>query len=223
VQLQKKLDELLSLLKPGDATALLSNDAQTPNMLPSPSSQVERTSVNSWASTLQDAVEPSAHEAEANFSAFKACNLAFFPVLYFAPDMTAQQLRFERPNLWLCIMAVTARSTAQSRQLSARLRQSVAQSMVLNSAISLDLLQALLVFISWFNLQGDSTQKPSLAVFFQLATAAVFDLGLHKPLVKEGAPALCLSGSGESVKDALPTRSIEEQRTVLGCFLVTSM
>lgn len=192
-------------------------------MLPSPSSQAERTSVNSWASTLQDAVEPSADEAEANLITFKACNLGFLPILCFSPEMTAQQLRSERPNLWLCIMAITSRSTAQSRQLSARFRQSVAQSMVINSGTSLDLLQALLVFIGWFNLQGDSTRKPSLAVFVQLATAAVFDLGLHRPPLKDIAPALCLSGSGESVKDALPVRSIEERRTVLGCFLVTSM
>lgn len=217
-QLQKKHDELLSILKPGDASALLSNDAQPPIMLPSPSIQAEPTSVNSWASTLQDALEPSIDEAETNLATFKTCHLGFLPVVHIPPGMTAQQLRSEKPTLWLCIMAVAAKSSARSRQLSTRLRQSVAETMVTSSAMSIDLLQALLVSIGWFNLQRDSTQKPSLAVFVQLAGAAIFDLGLHRPPVMEAASALCVSGTGENSKDALPARSIEKRRTVLDSF-----
>ena len=169
LELQRKLDELLALLKPDDIARSrhLSNATRSPG-IPSPNSQPDYAddmsrssggvprlsatdipSVSSWASNLYDIVESSVEEDEANLTAFKTCKTKFLPILYLPPALTVQQLRVERPFLWLCIMAVTSRSTAQQRLLSVKVKQTIAHDFVVKSERSLDALQGLLVFIGW--------------------------------------------------------------------------
>ncbi|KAL9094342.1 MAG: hypothetical protein Q9165_003483 [Trypethelium subeluteriae] len=115
-------------------------------------------------------------------------------------------------------MAVGSKSTSQQQILGAKIRQTIAQEVVIQSEKSIDLLLGLLVFMSWAHYQAHS--KPFLAVFAQLAMSLVFELGLNKPVPGEAQVAPCVKE--KYLKPPTP-RTMEERRAVLGCFFVTSI
>lgn len=61
--------------------------------------------------------EPSPVEAEEYLINFHTCKSKYFPFVAIPSNTGAQQLRQERPFLWLCIMAVSSKSTAQQQLL----------------------------------------------------------------------------------------------------------
>ncbi|MCJ1399412.1 hypothetical protein MMC11_002614 [Xylographa trunciseda] len=165
-----------------------------------------------------DTDEPSLVEAEEYLLNFQTYKSKYFPFIYIPASTSAQQLRQERPFLWLGIMTVGSKSTSQQQRLGSRIRQTIAQEMVVQSAKNVDLLLGLLAFIGWANYQVHS--KPFLAVFAQLAIALVFDLGLNKFVPKDTQVMPCMNQ-----KYSKPTapRTMEERRAVLACFLITSI
>ena len=94
--------------------------------------------------------EPSSVEAEQYLADFQAYKLKYFPFVHISSTMTAQQLQQERPFLWLCIMAVGSKSTSQQQILGSKIRQMVAQEIVVQSQKNIDLLLGLLTFIGWY-------------------------------------------------------------------------
>ncbi|KAJ5591583.1 uncharacterized protein N7459_001952 [Penicillium hispanicum] len=162
---------------------------------------------------------PLSFEAEECLTQFRTTKARYFPFVYIPPTTTAQDLRQEKPFLWLAIMAISCRSTAQQQVLGDKIKQVVAEQMVMQSEKSIDLLLGLLAFVGWANYKVHS--KPFLALFTQLAVSLVFDLGLNRP-VPEEAPALPSSIFKKCARPSTP-RTIEERRAVLGCFLTTSI
>jgi hypothetical protein len=178
--------------------------------------------------------DPSPVEAEEYLIDFHIYKLKHFPFIAIPSNTRGQQLRQERPFLWLCIMAVGSKSTAQQQLLSNKIRETIVQKMAVQSERSVDLLLGILTFIGWYGIMNveieesdtnnsarghyQACTKPFLALFSQLAMALIFDLGLNKPVFKD-IPALpCVK---EQTKRSTP-RTMEERRAVLGCFLVTS-
>jgi hypothetical protein len=92
--------------------------------------------------------EPTPSEAEVYLVKFRQW-LEFFPFIHLSPDLTAEALHREYPFLWLCIMNVTSMSMPQQAILRERLRQEVAQRMVINHDRSIEMLQGLIILISW--------------------------------------------------------------------------
>ncbi|KAI0843906.1 hypothetical protein F5Y00DRAFT_249993 [Daldinia vernicosa] len=162
--------------------------------------------------------EPSLAEAEEYLSNFKTYKLKYFPFVYIPSTTTAHQLQQEKPFLWLCIMAVGSKSTLQQQILGKRIRQTVAQEMIIRSVKSMDLLLGLLAFIGWATYQVQ--REPFLSLFTQLAVSLVFDLGLTKPVLKDPDSTLCWNRKYS--RPATP-RTMEERRAVLSCFLITSI
>ncbi len=119
----------------------------------------EGTSCNSPASVLHDAVEPSPVEAEEYLSTFRTHKSKYFPFVYIPSTTTAQQLRQERPFLWLCIMTIASRSTSQQQVLGSKVRNILAQEMLLKSGQNVDLLLGLLAYIGWY---GVSEPQPRI-------------------------------------------------------------
>lgn len=93
-----------------------------------------------------DAAESSPIEAEETLSLFNTCRATNFPFVFIPATTTAQQLRQEKPFLWLCIMAVASRSTAQQQVLGKRVREILAQEMLLQSGQSIDLFLVILAY-----------------------------------------------------------------------------
>jgi len=95
-------------------------------------------------------VEPQPHEAEECLHRFRTQMLQYFPFMHLPPALTAQELRTERPHLWLAIMSVSWRVHPQQMALSEEFRAVIAQKLVVEQDRSIDLLLGLLTYIAWY-------------------------------------------------------------------------
>ncbi|GLA09832.1 hypothetical protein AnigIFM60653_000773 [Aspergillus niger] len=180
------------------------------------------TSSRDESNNAASAAEPSWSQAEEYLSMFVTQKLPYLPFVYFPPGTTAQHLRSDRPFLWLCIMAVTAKSPSQRRTLCDRIRDTVAQRMVLDCyGRDLDFLLGLMVYIAWSNQQ--IFKKLNMTIYSQFATAVVFDLMLNQAPGGDKPSLLCILQTHPD-EDPSPSRArtMDERRAVLGCFLLTS-
>ncbi|RFU30228.1 hypothetical protein B7463_g6109, partial [Scytalidium lignicola] len=126
-QLEEKLDGLVSLIRAGalngaspqntvsaDNNAFygtIQTNANTPthgqseghSSLSSSDDYIRHTPINNdYTDSLY---EPSLIQAEGYLTNFRTCKSKFFPFIHIPSITSAQQLRKERPFLWLCIMA----------------------------------------------------------------------------------------------------------------------
>ena len=94
--------------------------------------------------------QPDDQEAETLLLEFKTNMTEQFPFVIITPDNTSQSLQQERPLLWKAIM-VAASHEKSDRQLAlgSKLMEDLTTRLLLKVERSLDLLQALLVFIAW--------------------------------------------------------------------------
>ena len=74
-----------------------------------------------------------------------------FPFVYVDPTATLESLRWDKPFLILSIL-VMASPRARSLQvlLEKELREVLAQKVIVEGELSLDLLQGLLVYLAWY-------------------------------------------------------------------------
>ncbi|RAL14436.1 Zn(II)2Cys6 transcription factor [Aspergillus homomorphus CBS 101889] len=166
-------------------------------------------------------LELSPWQAEECLAAFVTQKLPYLPFIHIPSSTTAKRLQRERPFMWLCVMAVAAKSVKQRNAICDKVREIVAQKVVhCSGARDLDLLQGILIFMAWSGQQV--FRKLSLIMFSQLAIAVVYDLSLNKPTSTEMSLLLCLNPQPEGGPASPPTRFMEERRAVLGCFLLTS-
>ena len=176
-QIEEKLGDLVSLLKVGTHSKVNANDVWVndetlpsslseggsmtsvssdclPNVPVVPPGKIVPGGASSTASesVLYDAAEPSPVEAEEYLATFHTYKSKYFPFVYVPPTTTAPQLRQERPFLWLCIMTIASRSTSQQQVLGSKIRETIAQEMLLKSEQSIDLLLGLLAYIGWYGI-----------------------------------------------------------------------
>ncbi|KAG9229196.1 hypothetical protein BJ875DRAFT_475560 [Amylocarpus encephaloides] len=160
-------------------------------------------------------------EAEEYLNIFRTQKLQFLPFLHLCPSISAAQLQRERPFLWICIMAISVRSTTQQIEISRTVRLNLSRLMLLELEIDVDLLLGLLVFLAWTNCQIQG--KQALSIFTQMAVSLVHDLGLNKSVENGYAEVFNLYSFGYQEPSKYTARTMEERRAVLGCFLVSSM
>ena len=98
-------------------------------------------------------VEPGQQEAEMMLLEFKTNMTQQFPFVVIPSDNTSQHLHHERPLIWKAIV-VAASHENSSRQLALgdELMEDLTTRLLFKAEKSLDLLQALLVFIAWYGL-----------------------------------------------------------------------
>ena len=227
-QLEGKLDGLVSLI--GSGRVLLQPDK--PGNLVSPSasnssclnySPLAGTTVP-LPGTPQYAYEISPEEAEECLGYFRDHMLKFFAFLQLPED--TQQLREERPFLFLCVIATSSKSTQRRLALGERIKQILAQRIILdnvNKAINIDLLLGLLTFLIWGHDQLLHGTPTSLSRFMQLAMSLVFELRLNKSLPKETNMLPIGTPEPDCPLQKGPARSLEERRAVLACFVMSSV
>ena len=172
-RLEEKLDGLVSMLKAGGhsegsvttpaAAPVAGNrnlplrgsndyDRTVPVMTPSTDDSI-RSSNNLQVYDFFDSGSSIA-KAEAYLIDFQTYKAKYIPYVHIPLTTTAQELRRERPFLWLCIMAVSSRSTSEQQLLGCKVRERIAQEMVIQSEKSLDLLLGILTFICWYDISG---------------------------------------------------------------------
>lgn len=185
----------------GRLTSISPLDAQTPN---------------SAASDLPA-------DAEECLRTFCGRMVKYFPFVHIPVDV--DWMKQNRPFLFLCICAVASRSTQTRLMLGTRIKQIVAQKLILDNhgIIDIDLLFGLLTFLSWGHdalFEGTPTSMSRLA---QLAMMVVFELRLNKPPTNE---TNMLSINGSEIANPMVRaveHTLEERRAVLGCFYITAM
>ena len=226
-QLEGKLDGLVSLLQAGRLVTLpQSGHVLSPphsnsstSLSPGPTAAVPASPASSSL-----AFEASSEEGDQCLSDFRSYMLKYFPIVDLSAD--TQWLRKERPFLFLCIMAVSSQSTQTKLALGERIKQTLAQRIILDNdpgALNIDLLLGLLTFLTWGHDHLLHNAAPSLSRFTQLAMTLVFDLRLNKPLSDESNMLPVGSLAGGCAVPRGPARSMEERRAVLGCFVMSSM
>ena len=133
----------------GSKTSVLDDQLPNPPVL-TPGSTELQDILSSSSPSLRDTAEPSPLEAEQFLKIFRIHKSEYFPFVHIPPTITANQLRQERPFLWLCVMMVASRSASQQQALGNKVRDKLAQEMVVKSEQNMDLLLGLLAYIGWY-------------------------------------------------------------------------
>lgn len=97
-------------------------------------------------------IEPCEREAEELLDLFRAKMLKYAPFTVISPEMTASQLREQRPFLWLCIMTITTKSSSQQTALSHAVRTSLGRLMLVDGEKSHDLLYGTITCLAWYGM-----------------------------------------------------------------------
>ncbi|KAH8895487.1 HET-domain-containing protein [Thozetella sp. PMI_491] len=165
--------------------------------------------------SLQEAI------AEEQLERFRSSFLPFFPVIHLPPEMSAEDVRRQKPFFWLVIMSLTSRSTQEQDSMGDAIRRIISQRVVAEHEWSLDVLLGLICYLAWYHYH--KRHKLYLIMWSQLAVALVFELGIHIHIPGEEGQ---LTGRWANLPTR-PTKShvrtMEERRAVIGTFLVTSM
>ena len=99
--------------------------------------------------SLVSGLEPSSDQAEVYLNTFRPHMATYFPFILVSESTTADELRRDRPFLWLCIMSVAAKSTAQQKALGREVKISMGREIIAEGKSNIDLLLGLLVFVAW--------------------------------------------------------------------------
>lgn len=188
----------------------------------------------------EDQGSPSEKEGDLLLKHFTMKMVHLFPFVVIPTSVTAEELRQEKPFLFLSLGMVACKSASRQRELSKTVKEYVAEHIILRSERSLDLLQGLLVCLAWFIgpspvpgqtgevLPGltpqQATQGPAqLDAFMQLALGQLVSLQLavglksHSRLCKTIGYVKKL----DALADSKPIRTLEERRAYLGCYYLT--
>ncbi|KAI1099117.1 hypothetical protein F4804DRAFT_322792 [Jackrogersella minutella] len=161
-------------------------------------------------------------ECEETLRIFQDQFLKFFPFIYFPPDLTATLLQQTRPFLWLNITCACAKSQARKSALSQKIREYVAQKVLVDLDRNIDLLLGIVTYLGWA--MHHFSGKPYINAYVNLALTLVGDLRLDKPPQENNMRELhCFKPSYPYMKMPLLTnRTNEERRATLACYILCS-
>ena len=97
-----------------------------------------------------DSSKLSHEEADDALLLFRSHMLAHYPIITIVRGVNASGLRAQSPFLWLCIMAVSLKSSLKQRSLGLEIRRTMAHRLIVEGERNIDLLQGLLVYSGWF-------------------------------------------------------------------------
>ncbi len=108
-----------------------------------------RSSTSHSNSALSVRLEPSLDEAEEYLDIFRGQIMQYSPFITITAATTSQELRRERPFLWLCIMAISSKSTEQQKALGREIRLTIGREIILEGKNNLNLLTGILTYTAW--------------------------------------------------------------------------
>ncbi|PVH86167.1 hypothetical protein DL98DRAFT_582755 [Cadophora sp. DSE1049] len=151
------------------------------------------------------------------------------PFVVIPPDATSESLRRERPMLWKAIMtAASYQHPLRQEALGWKLMEEFASRIMLRAEKSLDLLQALLVHLTWYHYH--SVANPQVLNLLSLARTLAVNLGYHRTHSPKGRPKIWLDGPDGVTKQqyepedsSVTSRTLEEWRALAGCFFLSAI
>lgn len=138
------------------------------------------------------------------------------------------RLRAQRPWLLKAVYIVACQEDRVLQlEMSREILLEIATAMLLRAEKSLDLLQCLIIYNAWTHSYTPNAPSAQSSGMLQLAIAMVFDLGLTKQYREMDSPTEILI---DAIQNLPPdsnrkehNRSIDEMRTLLACYVLTSM
>ncbi|KAF4761865.1 hypothetical protein HAV15_006682 [Penicillium sp. str.  len=168
-----------------------------------------------------------------------------FPFLVIPPHVTAEELRREKPFLYLNISMVACQNPPRQREIVDAVQEYVAEHIVIRGEHSLDLLQGLLLNVAWFisvsRFPRSSDHPPDvpkieephhiirntaqLDTNVHLLAAQSFSLGLNQEMAYQKSLNYPLTYLKETMAEDHhnPVRTLEERRTYLGCYYLITV
>ncbi|KAG4438974.1 hypothetical protein IFR05_005546 [Cadophora sp. M221] len=151
------------------------------------------------------------------------------PFVVIPTDATSESLRRERPMLWKAVMtAASYQNALRQEALGWKLMEEFASRILLRAERSLDLLQALLVHLTWYHYH--SVFNPQFLNLLSLARTLTVNLGYHRTHTPKGRPKIWLDGpDGVTQQQYQPeelsvtSRTLEEWRALAGCFFLSAI
>lgn len=134
----------------------------------------------------------------------------FFPFVALPNDCSCRVLIQNRPMLIFAVLAVASYDSVHLQLALSREFRKVVMVKIMNGEKSLDLLQALLVFIAWHHHYMDA-QAVSVPMLLQLCVGIASDLGLDS-----------IATTIRSPLQKHDSRDREAKRAYLGCYYLTS-
>lgn len=108
---------------------------------PDPSPSVLFSDVSVYRMSEQQANEQLDH--------FRTFFIPTFPCIHISQNVTASDLRQQKPFVWLLIMALTNRNVNEQFAMEETIWQIISQRAVTQHFVSLDILQGLIFFGAW--------------------------------------------------------------------------
>ncbi|KAI1628076.1 hypothetical protein EDD37DRAFT_290559 [Exophiala viscosa] len=159
------------------------------------------------------------------FSDFRTYMNGYFPYVIIPPQVSSASVREEKPFLFRTCIAVACHvDPPVQRQLGEELFRHIGESMLLKAEKSLDLLQGILVLISWY--QCYNFYNPQWMNLLHLASALAIDLGINRPNHSGPWPPVGMVVDtnqlihGKSVNHGCKTS--DERRALLGVYYLTA-
>ncbi|KAJ2983417.1 hypothetical protein NQ176_g702 [Zarea fungicola] len=238
-ELEKEMSALRAMVKPADASSVAPNphSAAVLDLVPQThwrQMQVQEANISAIDRTTvasHDRTDPVTHgllsmeTARCLVEQYKSDMYLNYPIVYLAPDCTADTLRQAKPMLFLAILAAAAGKEHHDLaiKLDRMALEEYANRTVLSSEKSLELVQALLVSSTWYQPPTRLNQF-KYSEYIHMAEVMVKDIGIASRPLKispvsdsnfDTQSKISTVGNGD-------TTSIEARRTYLAV-LVKSM
>ncbi|KAJ5503892.1 hypothetical protein N7463_006766 [Penicillium fimorum] len=231
--LESKLDRMVAMLAASEKD---------------PKERAESGPARSSSTLEENTAAPDETEGKLFMEVFSKKMFPLFPFLMIPPNVTAEELHREKPFLYLNISMVACQNARRQREIVDMVQSYVAEHIVIRGENNLDLLQGLLVNVTWFISvsrlprhsscgQFPDAPKPDesyhhvvrntaqLDTFVHLLVAQSYSLGLGRELTCQKNLNYPLTYLKEATNedDQNPVRTLEERRTYLGCYYLTTM
>ncbi|KAK0099941.1 hypothetical protein ONS95_013236 [Cadophora gregata] len=220
--------EMSSILRPDTNLIDLNSAYATPSSLSNQSEQSipqqQSMFVYPIFDNLQDAISKgfiSLDQADYAFEVFRQ-RQRVFPFVVIPPNMTLDSLRRQRPFLFLAILCCATEHNFKLQQhIELELRENLSRRILVNGEKTLDLLQGVLVYLTWYHFyfNPDREQMYQLS---QIAISMTVDLGMDKP-TRQGQTCSGTSSLLPFMSQSMfSAGEIEGMRAYLGCYFLTS-
>lgn len=149
-QLERTVNQLVTLLKPNDQRLLTLNAAPTGLSGPDEHCQQETPSEGTPPSTGDDVPnsEISTTDDEILYS-FYSERMPSFPFLHLPASVKASEFHVEYPTLWYCIIRIQSKSASQSTSSCKEICELIGRKLLVNNEKNLDILYGLLAYLAW--------------------------------------------------------------------------
>ncbi|KIW30992.1 uncharacterized protein PV07_02677 [Cladophialophora immunda] len=210
-RLEQKLDGVAAILTASDLGA--SKVAGAPLQLP--------TQPFLSLTLYIDQFIKSSDEARLMLDVFRNEFMPHFPFVIIPPHMSLEELRGKKPFFFMVVMMIACRhDVPRQTALGKTLKEIIGQKMMTHGEQSLDLLQGLLVYLAWYHVNLHLGGQ--LTVVVHLVMSVMIDLGLNKHYTprKYAKPQ---RDYFHLDRHETAARTLEDRRTYLGCFYMTSV